>query len=648
MSGRVGKKRAGAAVALCALAAALGFVSGGCAGSPATKLPRFSTEWVDDGGESMNRVFSRIRSSLQRASLQPSPALAVGVVRRSGGPGTNTIESSHGDRLVAHVLGSAVRWSFDHRIDSRPVIAQGVVVAFGAGELVALEGVSGRVLWRTPASASGLLGASDDGATTAVTLAQSQGSRLVVINRAGEITRDIYTQQRFGEPASVGGVVFVPWGRQYVSALSISSGDELGRVTLGDVVSKSVRAQGSFYFGEIALVRLDEHFALASQKQASRYALTTPEALPGAPRLFASALDPQPVEASAFDRVRLFALPESRARVDGTLYSDADRYFASYFRLLFGFDASAGRLTWVRRLPSADGSNPPPQVVGGSAARGGLVACGEGGEVVAFEAIRGDVVYTGSLGQPVRSCVVSVGDWTVPASSASSASTSEGLVDQIREAVTDSDASLMTAQRWLVRQLATDDDDASTRVLIELATTSRTGALLLVGDATEALATRRSGEAAMLDALQTPWRRNENASVSATDVAPLPLGALADALASMHSANAAPLLTRHLMHFATSGGDLRRVAAALRHLATPAQYADLRLFFAMYRGTAESDDVARAVAYVGKALVRLEPVAGRDIVARAASDSMTEPRVREALRAELPEMFESSAPMPAP
>ena len=65
-------------------------------------------------------------------------------------------------------------------------------------------------------------------------------------------------RQPVGRPAALGGVAFVPWGGQYVSAIDIESGDAVGRLLMRDLVSHALDAGTSLYFGEKALVRFDE------------------------------------------------------------------------------------------------------------------------------------------------------------------------------------------------------------------------------------------------------------------------------------------------------------------------------------------------------------------------------------------------------
>jgi outer membrane protein assembly factor BamB len=112
-----------------------------------------------------------------------------------------------------------------------------------------------------------------------------------------------------------------------------------------------------------------------------------------------------------------------------------------------------------------------------------------------------------------------------------------------------------------------------------------------------------------------------------------PVGPVARALAAMKDQRAAPLLATHLLDPADSDEDVQQAAAALAVLAGPEQMPALRQFFGMYRANAETDELADAVASVGRALIAVEEKTGRATVEAAVKDADTVPQVRERLRA---------------
>jgi outer membrane protein assembly factor BamB len=108
----------------------------------------------------------------------------------------------------------------------------------------------------------------------------------------------------------------------------------------------------------------------------------------------------------------------------------------------------------------------------------------------------------------------------------------------------------------------------------------------------------------------------------------------------MKDAKGAPLLAAHLFDPANTDDDVRRAAAALATLATKDELPSLRQFFAVYRGTAESDEIALAVASVAEAMLRLDAKESRAAIEHAAKDPTTVSKARArlaALLAEVPE-----------
>ncbi len=589
--------------ALCTLTVA---ALAGCGGS-GNELRLFSTEWRDDQGKSIGEVEARLRSAKPAANTD----LVVGVAGQKV------------DKLVGVSLSNGSTWSFGHALDARPIIAGSVVVGSGGGELFALDAASGKRLWARPSGGAALLGAGDDGNVTAVTVARGTGSAILVVGRDGSVKQQIESERPIGDPAVVGGVVFVPWAGQYVSAIDGASGDEIGRVTLRDKVSRAVVVDGTLYFGENAFVRFDDRIAFASRGEANRVVLPSRE-LPGTPRLLSSGEEKLPPVANARDRDRLFARPSS---AEGPLTIDANHFYASYFRLVLGFDAKDGHLTWVH-THDAD-------YLGGSAINGGVVLCDDQGKIVVLDARSGQVALEQSFGEPVHSCVAHTDDFRAPAVSAQAPS----LGEQITKAVENREASLVTAQRLLLRELSTLSDESATKTLIDIASDER-AAPVLVADARAGIAARRNGADVMLAALSKHYDFLRDV------LRPPPVGPLADALAAMKETRAAPLLASHVLDPANSDEDVRRAAVALTTLATKNELAELQQFFGNNRATAASEDVATAVANVGAAIVRIDPVAGRALVDAALKDEMTVPFAKARLDALLTAMPKEGAAAP--
>lgn len=560
----------------------------GCPGDP-SHPKTFSTDWVDDQGKSIMEVHNRLRSAKPGASTD----LVVSV-------GEN-------NKIIGTPLSGGAQWTATHALDARPVIAGGVVVVSGGKEVAAFDATNGKRLWARPSGGMGLLGAGDDGNLTAVSLTRSGGSTLLIVGRDGSVKRQIETDKAIGDPAVVGGIVFVPWANQYVSALDGMTGDEIGRVTLRDKVSRALSIGGTLYFGEMAYVRFDEKIGQASRGQASRVQIPSRE-LPGTPRLLVPGTEKVPAAANARDRDRLFGRPSGDSN---PLAVDSGRFYASYYRLVFGFESSRGHLAWVRTHAH--------ELIGGEAILGGVLLCDEEGKILILDAQTGQISMEKPIGEPIKSCVVQTDTFQAPKPQGPGPS----LGQQITDAVTVREATLATAQRLLLRELATLEDETATKTLIDIASDPRS-VPVLVADARAALATRRNGAQYMHQALAKHYDYLHDVLASP------PVGPIADALAAMKDPKAAPLIASHLFDPAITDDDVRRAAGALALIATDKEMTQLKQFFAMYRGTAASDEVAIAVASIAEAMLRVDPKT-RGLVEAASKDPMTVPVTRAKL-----------------
>jgi outer membrane protein assembly factor BamB len=565
-------------------------------GGGQTRFSLFSTNWEDDGGASIARVWQHFGN----ASIPSAADVAIGVAGNT-------------DKIIGVPLGEAgAKWTFAHPLDARPTVAGSVVVGSGGGEVFALDAQTGSVLWRRPTGGIPLLGAGDDGTVTVVAFrrAGSTGSTLLAVAHDGQVVRQIETEKALGAPAVLGRMAFVPWAGQYVSVIDLSNGDEAARVTLRGETSHAWTQGGSLWFGQASFVRFDEHIRDASKGKATTASLS-PRDLPGGPRLMRPGSEPLPPVANAEDKVRLYARPT--AGDDGAAIEDG-RFYATYFRIAMGLTADKARIVWAH-LHAAD-------FVGGAASRGGVVLCDDQGKVTELDAKTGGVLSEIDLGERVKECVVNV-----DAHHASGPPPDvRPLASQLADVVRADDPQLAVAQKLLLRELAAIEDDTATKTLIDVASDPRTSPDLLDAART-ALANRRNGAAYMEAALEHHYDFLKDVLRSP------PVGPIAQALGAMKDKRAAALLASHLLDPADTDDDVKQAAAALAVVAGPEQLPALRQFFGMYRASAENDDIAAAVASVGQALLALEDKAGRAAVESAARDASTVPYARERLSA---------------
>ncbi|MCA9596795.1 MAG: PQQ-binding-like beta-propeller repeat protein [Myxococcales bacterium] len=579
-------------------ALAFALLAAGCSGGAAAGGRVFAPEWQNDAGKSIQAVYARVHT----APIAAGPGVAVGVTQQG---------------LSGIGLDGSGKWTFAGEVDAAPALSGDVVVATTKGNVVALSAKTGKQLWRVSSEGKSLRGAGDDGKVTVVSLGEpgGGGSLLLAVSRSGSVLQKLAPEPEIGSPAVEGNVAFVPWGSQYVSAIDLDSGKEIGRLLLREQVSHAVNIDGQLYFGELSLVRFDDKIGNAAQNGATSISLPARE-LPGKPAWFDDGATVEPAAATARERIRLYATP-GEGGISGDVFA------ATYFKVAMGLGAKDAKLHWVKTTGK--------DVVGGAAMRGGFALCTESGKVLLVGDNGGDAGSV-DLGGPLLGCVVRGGAFAV-----SGAKDPPPLADQIAQAVELPEAQMVVAQRFLLRELGAMEDPKVTKVLIDLAENARTPPMLLE-DARKLLASRRNGADYMIAALAKHY------DFLSDVLRPPPVGPMADALAAMDDKRAAPLLARHLNDPANTPDDIQRAARALEKLATPAQVEDLKTFFALYRATADRPELVSAVLSVARALMRVGGEEAKSMVARAASDPLTHPDIKAGLAALVPAQKPAAKP----
>jgi outer membrane protein assembly factor BamB len=450
---------------------------------------------------------------------------------------------------------------------------------------------------------------------------------LIAVARDGSVKQKLEMDVDIGVPAVQGGVAFVPWQSQYVSAVSLENGEELGRLLMRETVSRAVNIGGSLYFGEAGLLRFDSKIGGSASGQANSVKLPERE-LPGKPVWFTSGVAANPATAAAREKIRLVAQP---AEQGGSLGIAGGRYAATYFRIAMGLDAKDGSLRWVRTFGK--------DVIGAAAGNGGFAFCDASGKVTLVDS-NGGQGGQADLGQAVLNCAVQTGSAALPAGKAL-----PSLPEQIAAAIEVRESEMATAQRFLLRELGAMQEPIVTKALVDLASNPRTPEFLL-GDARQLLAARRNGAEYMLAALEQHYDFLSDVLRSP------PVGPIADALAAMNETKGAAPLAKHLNDAANTPDDIEHAAKALSKLASPAQLEDLRTFFTLYRATADDKELVNAVLSVATALLRVGGEEGKRMVDEAAEDPFTQPDVKAGLATlapPKPDKPEKAAPeKPAP
>lgn len=593
---------------LAAALAGLGGLAGlACSGAPVTPS-HFSKSWQNDGGRSFAAVEERLRAA---PVTTPAP-LALGLTREG---------------LTALPLGGEPGWTHAAALDARPAVAGQLVVFTAEGELTALDATTGRKLWSVATDGRALRGAADNGELTVATLGGARGGRslFLVVDRDGNVVQSLQTEEELGTPAVLGAVAFVPWGHQYVSALELPSGLEAARLLLRDQVTQARVLGDALYFGEERVLRFDAEAPRAAEG-GGRVLGLPPTRLPGAPTWLGPGDRVWAPEATARDRLRLYALPS----VTTATGVSSDVFAASYFPVLLGMSAdreAPSRLRWATRMPS--------DTLGGAAARGGFVVCDDAGNVRVLAAETGTTVRELSFGTPLVGCVVEAGALTLPTrgtqapaasdeSPAAASASPDAFRHQALRLLRDPDSRLAPVQALLLEEVLAEDTAASTALLIALASDAQAPREVRA-KARAMLATRRAGVDAMLAELSRHYDY-----LAGTAEGP-PVAPLAQALAATGEKRAAPLLAAHLNDPADSPEDVAAAARALETLATEAELGELRVFFALYRATASDERMAAAVVSAARALLRVGNERDRDSVQQALRDPLTHASVRRAL-----------------
>jgi len=560
-----------------------------CSGNQNGFDQAFTKRRQSDSGDSATRLYERLKGTQAPASAQ----VAVGVTSTG---------------LVGKSLNGGTGWSYAGRVDTVPQISGGVVAFTSGSEVVALDAQSGSVLWKVDSGKRQLRGVGDDGSVSAVSLGDAKGtlpSQFLLVTRNGTVAHRYEMRAPLGVPAVYGGVAFVPWDSQYITAIDTTTGDEVARILLRHQVSHAQTIGGELYFGQLGLTRFDEKIG-AAQRQAANFVSLPEKKVPGNPEWYKDGTAVYTPTDSATTKIHLWARPQASG--DG-LGVAGNTYVAGYFSVAFGLDAKDGSLKWTRALGG--------DVVGGAAATDGFALCDASGKVWGVGSGGQAPAPLANLGKPLTACVVQADTLGL------SGEPEDSVAEQIQAVFDTHRPSLATAYSFLVEELPTIKDPLVTKILIDLIEHPRT-VPSLAKRAGVLLAEQRTGEDYMLAALE---RHYDFLSGNR----PPPVGPLAVALQAIGNKNAAPLLAKHLNDPATATKDVPLIASALAELAGSQETDELKTFFALYRATADEAPLVEAVVKVAQTLIRVGGPSGQEMVEFAATDPLTHPTVRSKL-----------------
>ncbi|MEM9691652.1 MAG: hypothetical protein AAGA56_03845 [Myxococcota bacterium] len=467
-------------------------------------------------------------------------------------------------------------WTFTYPFDSRPILAGGVVVGMGGGEVVAVDVQTGAKMWARDGWGY-LRGVGDDGRVTVLSAEALNGSHSLVlaVDRQGRTVRQIYERASIGTPTVFDDFAFLPYGRRWVVVFDLIEGREVARVVSRSPVSRSLQLGSELYFGERNRALLFDASIVAARDEGGT--ATGPSGLdfPGEPLWLLPGDVPRPLAAIRHDSVRYVHRPR---RWSALLYQN----------IVVGLTED-GRVRWLHQ-------NEAPYV-GSYAAPDHLVLCDRAGRVEWLTADEGRLVATRAVGRALRTCEVVAESRPATGPPAGPA---PPLEQQFRAVLSRADDTHLPLLLELLRRLDRLPSAAATRGL--LAVTENRGASRaarrLAEVAEEHLARRSEGlTPAVVDALRT-WSERWQPTA-------LPIATLADLARRHRIREAAGPLARGLNHPYALPPRQRAIALALEALATSEHRMAISLFFNRFRCAEGPPPLREAVAAAGRTLRRL-------------------------------------------
>ncbi len=536
-----------------------------CGGAPV-----FQYHFPENRSGQIETVLDRLESA-RPSEAGRAGGEAVIVLSRAGQPG---------GLLAFDVVRGRAAWTVDLPVDSPPFVGGGVVVVRSGDELVSFSLADGDELGRRGIDEDmTLMGVSIDGGVVAATLGGGTGG-VAATGRYGELwimdeglsrrVAAIRAEKLLGAPAVAGGLVFLPWDSQMISAIDASTGAEICRLNLADeMVSWVVAAPEGVFYGSKGVFRLTRA-SESGTKAGSAYVpieWVDPE-YPGQPALHFDAFEGiANGDPSARARVRLAWHPAPGRGERDVGFAD-DRLYFVYYRYVVAVRPASRDPAWVRSLES-----PAAEVF---AVPGGIWVVEESGAARFLAAADGADAWVGDVGTRVRRAAFRVSGF-VPSPGA--AGRPGGMRRQVMDALLDPDTQAVPVRRMLLVLFGRSEDaDVSRDLLVVLRDPAMPAEMR--DAAARSLRLRRDGAAHLKDALGDRYD-------FLRDVPAPPVGVIAGALMNMNERPAVSALLGHLADPSTSLGDLEELIRAIVALGDPTAMEPLRKFLAMYHADTE-------------------------------------------------------------
>lgn len=403
---------AGIVVAIVALAA----------GCPQKRVFRLSSD--ENNPYMLAQALDRRRLPAQPTPINDAKQPRVFVVT-AGSPKT----------IVAYDLASGnVLWKADADVQSRISVGSDFIVALEGDQLVARDQARGAPRWKARLPGK-LVGAAADAERVYAVYHGGDGYALAAYDgRTGSRAWTADAAGELGAPGAHGGVVYVPYLRQWLSILDGKSGELLTRIRGIDeqIAMLDITSDRAYYGSKQGVFVLDEKSASGKRADATYGKVKIPPQLEGT-TYGVDAYDPVQLMYTAAERKRVLWTTKT---VDGQLQLPGEGYAIHYFRYVLGFD-TGGELTWAY-------ANPRVELVASDHTGTTIVGVATNGDVVAIDPASGAVRVRKSLGttQPVLGATFDADGWTpagevetldAPAVLASIARDRDARFDRVKE-----------------------------------------------------------------------------------------------------------------------------------------------------------------------------------------------------------------------